>query len=94
MGIRRSPNQALRLQDAAGRCIDRLTKSEARSLMGQGKVHRINPYTYRLITPVCPSNTEESPATLTNSDVMTLIGVRRMTEARRERLIGYGLLQA
>lgn len=93
MGIRKSPSQALRLQDAAGRFIDRLTKAEAHSLLGQGKVRRINPYTYRLMTPVSPSNTEESSATLTHSDVMTLIGVKRMTHARRERLIGWGFLQ-
>ncbi len=93
MGIRRSPNQILRLQDAAGRFIDRLSKAEARSLTDQGKVRRLNPYTYRLVTPISPSKAEESPATLTHSDVMTLIGAKRMTQARRERLIGWGLLQ-
>jgi hypothetical protein len=93
MGIRRSTSQALRLQDAAGHCIDRLTRVEAKSLLEQGKVRRINPYTYRLITPASPSNSEESPATLTTADVMTLIGAKRMTQARRERLVGWGLLQ-
>jgi hypothetical protein len=93
MGIRRSPNQALRLQDAAGRFIDRLTKAEAESLMTQGKVRRINLCTYRLMTPVSPSKADESPTTLTHSDVMALIGAKRMTQARRERLIGWGLLQ-
>jgi hypothetical protein len=94
MGVRRSPSQAIRLQDAAGRIIDRLTKAEAQSLMGQGKVSRINPYTYRLIVPISPSKAEESPATLTHSDVMALIGAKRMTQRHRERLIGWGLLQS
>lgn len=94
MGIRRSPSQVLRLQNAAGHCIDRLTKTEAKSLMDQGKVRRINPYTYRVITPISPSNAEESPATLTTVDVLTLIGAKRMTQARRERLVGWGLLQS
>lgn len=94
VGVRRSPNQALRLQDAAGRCIDRLTRDEARSLMQQGKVRRVNPYTYRLITPVAPSKSEETPASLTISDILALTGARRMTEARRERLLGWGLLKA
>jgi hypothetical protein len=92
MGVRKSPSQAIRLQDAAGRFIDRLTKSEAQRLMEQRKVSRINPNTYRLITPTAPSKAEESPATLTHSDVMALIGATRMTEKRRERLIGWGLL--
>jgi len=61
--------------------------------MDQGKVRRVNPYTYRLITPAVPSNAEESPASLTNSDILALIGAKRMTQARRERLIGWGLLQ-
>lgn len=93
MGIRRSPSQALRLQDAAGKFIDRLTKEEVRSLMEQKKVRRVNAYTYRLITPPAPSNAEESPASLTYSDMLALSGAKPMTPERRERLIGWGLLQ-
>jgi hypothetical protein len=93
MGIRRSPSQALRLQDAGGKFIDRLTKEEAGSLLEQKRVRRVNAYTYRLITPAAPSNAEESPASLTYSDMLALSGGKRMTRERRERLIGWGLLQ-
>jgi hypothetical protein len=53
---------------------------------------KINSCTYRMPEPVKPSESKESSPMPTPSDTEALVGIIKMDELRKERLIGFGFL--
>lgn len=85
------------LQNPDGSHRQYITVAEAQRRERNGEIYRVSKpkaskMTYRMHVFASPSNSSESPACLTRSDMDALAGLRKMTEMRRERLQGYGLI--
>ena len=87
----------VQLQNQDGSHCRNITQGEADRLVQTGEIKRItarrNPKRqYRKQTLPEPSESHDSPASITMSDMRCLAGLQATDEIRVERLIGYGLL--
>ena len=72
--------------------ICELTRTEADSMVAQGRAKKTGRCNYLLVPPVEASTSHESPTMITPSDIYALVGLRKLDPITRERLVGYGLL--
>jgi hypothetical protein len=74
-----------------------ITPGEAKRLEASGEIFRVMPRKspvtrYRMKQMPEPSDSRNSPACVTQSDLRVLVGLQKANEKRVERLIGFGLL--
>jgi hypothetical protein len=81
----------IQLQNSDGSRMCILEPNEAESMVSRGKARKISRRVYRLMPPPPnPSKSQESPCSLTVSDVYALASGGKMNPREYERLVGWG----
>lgn len=90
--------QTVDLQNPDGSHRQYLSSAEVQRRCGEnGDIYRVSrpkapKQVYRLRVFANPSKSQDSSASLTFADMETLVGLRKMTQEKRERLEGWGLI--
>jgi hypothetical protein len=89
---------SVKLKNADGSHRMTISLPEAQRLEREGKARRISKpkaaaVVYQMTAVAVASDSHESPAMLTMADLEAVAGIRKLTDQRRERLIGWGLMK-